>query len=78
MKFVQNRKVLWNETRFKNQILRRISSDGQLWSQHQFRARRSEALISADDQFAVSAQIAYRRVDLSKTNLHVATANYAP
>src|SRR5436190_4852373 len=72
VQFLQHRKVLRNEARLENQILRRIPRDRQLRSQHQFRTGGSEALISADDQFAITAQIAHRRVNLSKTNLHAA------
>ena len=72
VQFLEHRKILGNEARFKNQILRRISSDSELRCQHQFRARGGETLVSRDDQFAVPAQIPYGWVDLSKTNLHVA------
>jgi hypothetical protein len=64
--------ILGNEARLENEILRRISGDRQLRRQHQFRACRSETLISANDQLTITGQIAHGRVDLRKTNLHIA------
>src|SRR5438034_1168212 len=72
VKFFQDRKILRNKTRFKNQVLRRISGDGQFRRQNQFRARSCKTLVRAYDQFAVASQIPYGRVNLSKTNLHTA------
>src|SRR5439155_17273881 len=72
VQFLQDPRVLEDEERLKNQILRPISRDRQLRGQHQIRARRDKALVSADDQFAIAAQIAHRGVNLSKTNLHAA------
>src|SRR6266404_6918124 len=72
VQLLQQREILWNETRLENQILRRISGDRQLRSQHQFRAGGCETLISADDQVAITAQISHGGVNLSETNLHVA------
>src|ERR1700757_2512867 len=72
MKFLQNRKIFRDKTRLKNQVLRRISGDRELGSQHQFSTCGSKALISTKDQIAIPAQITYRRVDLSKTDLHAA------
>src|SRR5436309_9720139 len=72
VKFFQDRKILRNKTRFKNQVLRRISGDGQFRRQNQFRAHSCKTLVRAYDQFAVASQIPYRRVNLSKANLHAA------
>ena len=72
VKFFQDRKILRDKTRFKDEVLRRISADGQFRRQNQFRARSCKTLVSADDQFAIASQIPYGRVNLSKTNLHAA------
>src|SRR5437870_4910153 len=72
VQFLQDCKILRNEPRLKNQILWWISRDHELRSQHQFRARGSKTLISADDEFTIPAQITHGRVNLSKTNLHAA------
>jgi hypothetical protein len=70
VQFIDDRKILRNKTRLENQILRRISSDRQLRRQHEFRACCREPLVRTGDQFAVSSQIADRRINLSETNLH--------
>src|SRR6266571_3222572 len=72
MKLLENGKVLWNKTRFKKQILRRISRNRQLRGQDQLRPSGSEALVSAHDFLKIAAQIPDSRVKLSKTNLHAA------
>src|SRR6266705_533340 len=72
MKSLQDGKVLWNKTRLKKQILRRISRDRQLRSQNQLRARSSETLVSVDDLLEIAAQISDSRVKLTKTDLHAA------
>src|SRR5882724_2883682 len=72
VEFLQDCKIFRNEARLKNQVLWWISRDRQLRSQHQFRARRGEPFISADDEFTIPAQITYGRVNLNKTNLHAA------
>ena len=78
MQLCQQLQIFRNETRFENQILRRVSGHRQLGREHEFRARRGEPLIRAGDQFAVSPQISDGRVNLSETNLHAAlSAGYA-
>ena len=72
VKLLEDLEVLRDKTRFENQILRRISGDGQLRRQNQLRARSSEALISMDDLLEIAAQIPDSRVNLSKTDLHAA------
>src|SRR5881296_58032 len=75
VQFLQDCKILRNEARLKNQVLWWISRDRQLRSQHQFRARGSKTLISADDEFTIPVQITHGRVKLSKTNLHAALSH---
>ena len=72
VKLLKDFQILRNKARFKDQVLRRIAGDCQLWSQNQFRARRSKPLVSADDLLKIAAQISHSRVNLSKTNLHAA------
>src|SRR5213595_4265156 len=72
VKFFQNTKILRDKTRFKNQVLRRISGDGQLGRQNQFRAGISKTLVRANDFLKIAAQIPYGRINLSKTDLHAA------
>src|SRR5437762_2886600 len=72
VQFLQDCKILRNEPRLKNQVLRWISRNRQLRSQHQFRAHGSKTLISADDEFTIPAQISHGGVNLSKTDLHAA------
>src|SRR6266700_5224599 len=72
MKPLEDGKVLRDETRFKYEILRRVSGNGQFWRQDQFRAGGSEALVSTDDPLKIAAQIPDCRVNLSKTDLHAA------
>ncbi len=68
----QQLQIFRNETRFENQILRRVSGHRQLGREHEFRARRREPLVRADDQLAISPQITHGRVDLSEADFHVA------
>src|SRR5439155_7480663 len=72
VKLLEHFKILGNKARFKDQVLRRIAGDCQLWSQNQFRSGSSQALVSADDLLKIAAQISHSRVNLSKTNLHAA------
>src|SRR5882724_370190 len=72
MKLLQNGKILWNEPRFEDQILRRISGNREFRCQNQFRAGSRETLISAHDPLKIAAQIPDRRINLSKANLHAA------
>src|SRR5438128_9448707 len=70
MKLIEDLEILRNKTRFEDEILRRVSGNGQLGGQDQLRASGSETLVSADDLLKIATQIPDRRVDLSKTNLH--------
>ena len=72
MKLIEDLEILRNKTRFEDEVLRRVSGNGQLWRQHQLRASRSETLVSADDPLKIAAQIPDCWVNLSKTNLHAA------
>ena len=70
VKSFQNLKVLGNKARFEDEVLRRVSGDGKLWGQDQFRAGIGKAIVSAHDQLKIAAQIPNRRIELSKTDLH--------
>src|SRR6266567_1286177 len=72
MELLENSKVLRDETRFEDQILRRISGNRQLRCQNQFGVGSREALISANDLLKIATQIPHGRINLSKTNLHAA------
>src|SRR5262249_28541694 len=72
VQFLQQFQIFRNETRFENQILRRVSGHGQLGGEYEFRARSREPLIRAGDQLVISPQIPHRRVNLSETNFHAA------
>src|SRR5439155_22383936 len=70
VKSFENLNVLGNKTRFEDEVLRRVSGNGQLRGQHQFRASVGEAIVGAHDQLKVAVQIPNRRIELSKTDLH--------
>src|SRR5216117_1084748 len=70
MKLIEDLEILRNKTRFEDEVLRRVSGNGQFWRQDQFGASGRETLVSADDPLKIAAQIPDGRVDLSKTDLH--------
>src|SRR5438552_14730337 len=70
MKLIEDLEILRDKTRFEDEVLRRVSGNGQLGGQDQFRASGHEALVSADDLLKIATQIPDGRVDLSKTDLH--------
>src|SRR5207249_4846274 len=72
MKLIEDLEILRNKTRFEDEVLRRVSGNGQFWRQDQFCPSSSETLVSADDLLKIAAQISDCRVNLSKTNLHPA------
>src|SRR5436305_12265221 len=72
MKLIEDLEILWNKTRFEDEVLRRVSGNGQLGGQDQFRASGRETLIRADDPLKIAAQIPDGWINLSKTNLHPA------
>src|SRR5205823_5119933 len=73
MQCVEHLEVLRNKARFENQVLGRITGNGQLRRQDQLRASPGETLVSAHDLLKIAAQIANRRVELGKANLHALT-----
>src|SRR6266480_3137448 len=72
MKLIEDLEILRNKTRFEDEVLRRVSGNGQFWRQDQFRASGRETLVSADNLLKIPAQIPDGRVNLSKTDLHPA------
>src|SRR5205823_6107874 len=72
VKLIEDLEILRNKTRFEDEVLRRVSGNGQFWRQDQFGATGRETLVSADDLLKIAAQIPDGRVNLSKTNLHAA------
>jgi hypothetical protein len=70
VKAFENLKVLGNKARFEEEVLRRVSGDGQFRGQDQFRAGVGEAIVGPRDQLKIAAQIPNRRIELSKTDLH--------
>src|SRR5438477_4351670 len=70
MKLLEDLKILWDEARLKDEILRRISGNGQLWGQDQFRPGTGKTFVRTQDQLKIAAQISNGRVNLSKANLH--------
>ena len=72
MKLIEDLEILRNKTRFEDEVLRRVSGNGQFWRQDQFGASGRETLVSADNLLKIAAQISDCRVDLSKTDLHAA------
>src|SRR5439155_10594014 len=64
--------VLWNKTRFENEILGGISRHGQLRRQNQSRTACSKSLVGACDLLKIAAQIPDCRVKLSEADLHPA------
>src|ERR1700682_1881558 len=71
-KSFENLKVLGNKARFEDEVLRRVSGNGQLRGQHQFRASVGEAIVGAHDQLKIAAQIPDGGVELSKADFHAA------
>src|SRR5947207_9417241 len=72
MKLIEDLEILRNKTRFEDEVLRRVSGNGQFWRQDQLRASGRETLVSADDPLKIAAQISNCWVNLSKTNPHPA------
>src|SRR5437764_3712995 len=72
MKLIEDLEILRNKTRFEDEVLRRISGNGQLGGQYQFGTSGRETLVGADDPLKIAAQISNCWVNLSKTNLHPA------
>ncbi len=61
----QRLKIFGNETRFENQVLRRVSGDREFRSQNQFRTGCGKAFIGVRDLLKISAQIPDGQVELS-------------
>src|SRR5205809_1040693 len=72
MKLIEDLEILRDKTRFEDEVLRRISGNGQFWRQDQFGASSCETFISADNLLKIAAQIADRRINLRQTDLHAA------
>ena len=70
MKLLEDLKILWDEARLKDEILRRVSGNGQLRGEDQFRPGTGKTFIRAQDQLKIAVQISDGRVNLSKANLH--------
>src|SRR5947199_7176630 len=72
MKLIEDLEILRDKTRFEDEVLRRVSGNGQLGGQDQLRASGRETLVSAEDLLKIAAQIPDCWVNLSKTNFHAA------
>src|SRR5438067_10203111 len=72
MKLIEDLEILRNKARFEDEVLRRVSGNGQFRRQDQFGASGRETLVSADDPLKIAAQIPDCWVNLSKTDLHAA------
>src|SRR6266404_7390562 len=72
VKLLEDLEILRDETRFEDEVLRRIPRNRQFRCENQLCTGRSETLVSADDLLKIAAQIPHGWVNLSKTNLHAA------
>src|SRR5437016_3537092 len=72
MKLIEDLEILRNKTRFEDEVLRRVSGNGQLGGQYQFGTSGRETLVGADNLLKIATQIPDGRVNLSKTDLHAA------
>src|SRR5438094_3942126 len=72
MKLIEDLEILRNKTRFDDEVLRRVSGNGQLWRQDQLSASSCETFIRADNLLKIATQIPNGRINLSKTDLHAA------
>ena len=70
MQLVQHPQIAWNKIRFENQILRRISGQGELGGQDHLSATPFQVPTGRDDLPGIFGKIADSRVDLSKSNFH--------
>src|SRR6267378_56409 len=62
--------VFRNKTRLKEEVLRRITSDGKFGSNHDFRAFAGELLVGGRNFLKIAAQITHGDIDLGKADLH--------
>ncbi len=72
VKLLEDLEILRDETRFEDEVLRRIPRNRQFRRENQLCTGRSETLVSAGDLLEIAAQIPDDRVNLSKANLHAA------
>ena len=72
MKLIEDLEIFRNKARFEDEVLRRVSGNGQFWRQDQFCPSGRETLVSAHNFLKIAAQIPDGRVNLSKTDLHPA------
>ena len=62
--------ILRHETRFENEVLRRVTGRGEFGSEHQLRPARRESLVGAEDFVKIAAQIADDGIDLRDADPH--------
>ncbi len=70
VQFFQDLQVLRNEARLEEQVLGRITGDGELRRKDQLGTGGSEPLIGTENFLKVAVQIANGGIDLSEPDLH--------
>ena len=66
----QHLEILRNEPRFEEEILRRITGNGQLGRKNEIGAGGRELIVSGEDFVEVTPQIADGGIDLGETDFH--------
>ena len=70
LELFEDLEILRNELRFEDEVLRRITGNGELRRQDQFRSGGRQPLVGAGDFLKIAAQIPDGGIDLSETDLH--------
>ena len=70
LELFQDLEILRDEPRLEDQVLRRITGNGKLRRNDQFRSSRRQPIVGAGDLFKIAAQISDDGIDLSEADLH--------